>query len=40
MIPKQFWIPKDQAKIETTPGDAKSHNQKAAKKGETKWITP
>lgn len=36
MIPRQFWIPKDQAKIETVPGEANSQSQKAARKGEIK----
>ena len=39
-MPRQFWIPNDHAKIDTAPGDAKSQSQKAARKGEMKWITP
>lgn len=40
MMPRQFWMPNVQAKIETTPGGAKSQSQKAARKGEMKCITP
>ncbi len=40
MIPRQFCIPNDHAKTETTPGEAKSQSQKAARKGEIKCITP
>ena len=33
-------MPNVQAKMETTPGEAKSQSQRAARKGEMKWITP
>jgi hypothetical protein len=39
-MPKQFCMPKHHANIEVTPGEAKSQSQKAARKGEMKWITP
>lgn len=39
-MPRQFWMPKDQAKMETAPGEAKSHSQKAQRKGEKKCMTP
>lgn len=40
IMPRQFWIPKLHANIDTTPGEAKSQSQKAARKGDRKWITP
>lgn len=40
IIPRQFWIPNAQAKMETTPGEAKSQSQNAARNGDAKWMTP
>lgn len=33
-------MPKHHANMDTTPGDANSQSQNAARKGEMKWITP
>ena len=40
IMPRQFWIPKHHAKMETTPGEAKNHSHSAARKGDAKCMTP